>query len=206
VESGRRRSTAASKDQAGTSWPCRSIGFFDEQNLNRLRSADTLLLGATTYTGLKGYWPAVAETSEVSITEVSITVIANPDVADLLREIDRRNNEIRKVVVSDSVTEDGTAPRTGPRPSCDARGCATGRCRAQGPAGRGHPRVPEPDALERTAGRQARRRAVPDMEATVLGGGTPTFDAGRVHPLRLLSTRGRAGSDTLLLLRGGLPR
>jgi hypothetical protein len=57
--------------------------------------------------GVKGYWPAVAETSEVSIT-----VIANPDVADFLREIGRRNNEIRKVVVSDSVTEDGTAPRT----------------------------------------------------------------------------------------------
>jgi hypothetical protein len=27
-------------------------------------------------------------------------------------------------------------------------------------------------------------------------GGTPTFDAGRVHPLRLLSTRGRDGSAT----------
>jgi len=33
-------------------------GFFDEHNLERLRAADTLLLGATTYTGLKGYWPA----------------------------------------------------------------------------------------------------------------------------------------------------
>ena len=29
-------------------------GFFDEQNLERLRAADTLLLGATTYMGLKG--------------------------------------------------------------------------------------------------------------------------------------------------------
>jgi hypothetical protein len=29
-------------------------GFFDEQNLERLRAADTLLLGAATYTGLKG--------------------------------------------------------------------------------------------------------------------------------------------------------
>lgn len=35
--------------------------------------------------------------------------------------------------------------------------------------------------------------------ATVLGGGTPAFDAGRVHPLRLLSTRGRDGSGILLL-------
>jgi hypothetical protein len=96
-------STSRTSSACGAPTRCGS----DEQNLERLRSADTLLLGATTYTGLKGYWPAVAETSEVSIT-----VIANPDVADLLREIGRRNNEIRKVVVSDSVTEDGTAPRT----------------------------------------------------------------------------------------------
>jgi hypothetical protein len=36
-------------------------GFFDEHNLERLRAADTLLLGARTYMGLKGYWPAVAD-------------------------------------------------------------------------------------------------------------------------------------------------
>ena len=61
--------------------------------LERLRSADTLLLGATTYTGLKGYWPAVAETSEVSIA-----VIANPDVADLLpdRPAQQRDPEGRR--------------------------------------------------------------------------------------------------------------
>ena len=41
-------------------------GFFDEHNLERLRAADTLLLGATTYTGLKGYWPAVAADPRVS--------------------------------------------------------------------------------------------------------------------------------------------
>ena len=72
-------------------------GFFDEHNLERLRAADTLLLGATTYTGLKGYWPAVA---------------ANPEVADIHRETGVRNNEIHKVVVSDSLTADDTAPWT----------------------------------------------------------------------------------------------
>jgi hypothetical protein len=41
-------------------------GFFDEHNLERLRAADTLLLGATTYMGLKAYWPAVAEHPELS--------------------------------------------------------------------------------------------------------------------------------------------
>ena len=82
-------------------------GFFDEHNLERLRAADTLLLGATTYTGLKSYWPAVAENPEVSPA-----VAANPDVADIHRETGQRNNDIQKVVVSDSLTADDTAPWT----------------------------------------------------------------------------------------------
>ncbi len=35
--------------------------------------------------------------------------------------------------------------------------------------------------------------------AAVLGGGTPAFDAGRGHTLRLVSTLRRDGSDNLLL-------
>ncbi len=81
--------------------------FFDEHNLERLRAADSLLLGATTYTGLKGYWPAVAANPEVSPA-----VAANPEVADIHRETGVRNNEIHKVVVSDSLTADDTAPWT----------------------------------------------------------------------------------------------
>src|SRR5918994_3429467 len=56
-------------------------GFFDEHNLERLRAADTLLLGATTYAGLKSFWPAVAEDPAVSPA-----VAADPDVADVHRE------------------------------------------------------------------------------------------------------------------------
>ena len=70
--------------------------FFDEHNLERLRAADTLLLGATTYIGLKGYWPAVAANPKVSPA-----VAANPEVADIHRETGERNNEIHKVVVSE---------------------------------------------------------------------------------------------------------
>jgi hypothetical protein len=81
-------------------------GFFDEHNLERLRAADTLLLGATTYAGLKRYWPAVADKPELS------PAAANPDVAGIHRETGLRNNEIRKVVVSDSLSEDDTAPWT----------------------------------------------------------------------------------------------
>jgi hypothetical protein len=47
--------------------------FFDAHNLERLRAADTLLLGATTYMGLKGHWPAVA-----ADPGVSPAVAANP--------------------------------------------------------------------------------------------------------------------------------
>jgi RibD C-terminal domain len=65
-------------------------GFFDQHNLERLHAADTLLLGATTYAGLKGYWPMVAEHPEVSPA-----VVADPSVANLHRETGVRNNESR---------------------------------------------------------------------------------------------------------------
>jgi dihydrofolate reductase len=99
--------------------------FFDEHNLERLRAADTLLLGATTYTGLKGYWPAVADNPEASPA-----VAANPDVAHIHREIGVRNNEIRKVVVSDSLTADDTAPWTDTTTIERRAGRSTGGSRA----------------------------------------------------------------------------
>jgi dihydrofolate reductase len=71
--------------------------FFNEQNLQRQRSADTLLLGATTYMGFKSYWPPVAR---------------DPSAPEGQREIGRRNDEMHKVVVSDSLTAADTAPWT----------------------------------------------------------------------------------------------
>ena len=64
-------------------------GAFDAYNLERLRAADTLLLGRTTYDGFRGFWPSVAD---------------DPDASPANREISRRDNEIDKVVVSDSLT------------------------------------------------------------------------------------------------------
>jgi dihydrofolate reductase len=81
--------------------------FFDEHNLERLRAADTLLLGATTYRGLKSFWPAVARDPSVSPA-----VAADPGAAGLHQETGRRNDAIRKVVVSDSLTRADTAPWT----------------------------------------------------------------------------------------------
>jgi dihydrofolate reductase len=68
---------------------------FDEACAERLRAADTLLLGCTTYSGFKSFWPSVAEDSE-----------ANP----VLREISRHDNEIEKIVVSDTLTPEETEP------------------------------------------------------------------------------------------------
>jgi dihydrofolate reductase len=169
-------------------------GFFDEHNLERLRAADTLLLGATTYTGLKGYWPAVAANPEVSPA-----VAANPDVADIHRETGLRNNEIQKVVVSDSLTADATAAWTETTTivrRADARQAVT-ELKDQ----------PGKDILmfgSRTLWNDLLVAGLVDelhlmVGATVLGGGTPIFGAGPIPPLRLANTRRRDGSDNLLL-------
>jgi dihydrofolate reductase len=68
---------------------------FDEHNAERLRAADTLLLGRITYEGFKGFWPAMADDPKASPTH---------------REIARLDNEIEKVVVSDTLSADQTAP------------------------------------------------------------------------------------------------
>jgi dihydrofolate reductase len=169
-------------------------GFFDEHNLERLRAADTLLLGATTYMGLKGYWPVVAANPGVSPA-----VAANPDLAGLHRETGQRNNEIQKVVVSDSLTADDTAPWS-------ETTSIVGRADA-------HQAVV---ALKDRPGKEilmfGSRTLWTDLLVAglvdelhlmvgpaVLGGGTPAFGTGPVPPLRLVTARRRDGSDNLLL-------
>jgi len=68
---------------------------FDAYNAERLRAADTLLLGRVSYDGFKSFWPSVADDSN-----------ATP----IQREISRLNNAIDKVVISDSLTSEETAP------------------------------------------------------------------------------------------------
>lgn len=70
---------------------------FDAYNAERMTKASTLILGANTYNGFLGFWPAVAD---------------NPEATDDQRTISRRNGEMRKFVVSDSLTEADTAPWT----------------------------------------------------------------------------------------------
>ena len=68
---------------------------FDAYNAERLRAADTLLLGRTSYDGFKAFWPSVAD---------------DPDATPRQREISRLNNAIDKVVVSDGLTPEETEP------------------------------------------------------------------------------------------------
>ena len=68
---------------------------FSTHNLGLLLDAETLLLGATTYTGMRDYWPPIKDDE------------SQPEVE---RAISRRNDEIDKIVVSDSLTSDDTGP------------------------------------------------------------------------------------------------
>jgi dihydrofolate reductase len=68
---------------------------FDAYNAERLRAADTLLLGRTTYDGFRGFWPSVAD---------------DPNFTPTNREISRLDNAIDKVVISDSMTPERTEP------------------------------------------------------------------------------------------------
>jgi dihydrofolate reductase len=68
---------------------------FDDYNAERLRAADTLLLGRKSYEGFKSYWPPIAD---------------DPNARPVEREISRLNTAIEKVVVSDSLTPDPAEP------------------------------------------------------------------------------------------------
>lgn len=61
---------------------------FDEYNAERLRAADILLLGKTTFELFNSYWPSVAD---------------KPDTGPVEKEISRINNKIQKIVISNSL-------------------------------------------------------------------------------------------------------
>ena len=169
-------------------------GFFDAHNLDRQRAADTLLLGTTTYRGLKAYWPPVAD-DPMSSPDVQ----ADPSVAELHREIGRRNNEMQKVVVSDSLRQADTAPWR-------ATTTIVRRTDAHEAVAALKQR-PGADILmfgSRTLWNDLLVAGLVDelyvmVGAAVLGGGTPAFGTGPVPPLHLLDVTRREGSPNVLL-------
>jgi dihydrofolate reductase len=64
---------------------------FSDYNAERLRAADTLLLGRKSYEGFRSYWPAIAD---------------DPKQPPVEREISRLNAAIEKIVVSNSLKAD----------------------------------------------------------------------------------------------------
>jgi dihydrofolate reductase len=64
-------------------------GAFDSYNLERMRAADTVLLGHNSYQMFGGFWLNVAD---------------NPDASPTHREFSKRYNKIDKVIVSNNLT------------------------------------------------------------------------------------------------------
>jgi dihydrofolate reductase len=156
---------------------------FDAYNAERLRAADPLLLGRTTYEGFKGFWPSVAD---------------DPNFTPTHWEISRLNNAIDKVVISDSLTPEQTAPWHNTR--IISREDA-------------HKQIGE---LKRQTGNDilvfGSRTLWSDLLANdlvdelhlmigsvVLGAGTPAFDGQPPGSLRLIDTRTWDGSANVLL-------
>jgi dihydrofolate reductase len=72
-------------------------GAFDAYNAERLHAADILLLGRSSFEGFKSFWPPIADDPD-------------PRFTDAQREVSRLDNEIDKVVGSDSLTPEQTDP------------------------------------------------------------------------------------------------
>jgi dihydrofolate reductase len=157
---------------------------FDAYNAERLRAAGTLLVGARSYLGFKGYWPPQAD---------------DPAVRPVIREIGRRNNAIDKVVVSDSLTEDQTDPWRSTTTIVRRADAHRTVAELKRRAGR--------EILvfgSRSLWNDLLAGGLVDelhlmLGAAVVGGGTPIFGARPPGPLRLAEARRFDGSDNLLL-------
>jgi dihydrofolate reductase len=155
---------------------------FDAYNAERLRAADTLLLGRTSYDGFKAFWPPVAD---------------DPDARPIEREISWLNNAIDKVVVSDGLTQEETEPWRNTS--------IIGRAEA-------HERISElkrqdgKDILvfgSRTLWRDLLTNGLVDelhlmIGPVLVGAGTPLFDGRPPVSLRLLDASTWDGSGNVL--------
>lgn len=156
---------------------------FDAYNAERLRAASTLLLGRTSYEGFKSFWPPVVD---------------DPDQRPVMHEISRRNNAIDKVVVSDTLRQEDTAPWHNTRivRRADAHEQVAGLKGEEG----GEILV----FGSRTLWNDLLAQGLVDelhlmIGPVVLGGGTPAFGGKDNVPLRLIGTRTWEGSGIVLV-------
>jgi dihydrofolate reductase len=68
---------------------------FDHYNLERMRAADTMLFGATSFRGARSYWPPLAD---------------DPSAPEVEREISRLHSTLDKVVISDTTGPQDISP------------------------------------------------------------------------------------------------
>ena len=156
---------------------------FDAYNAERLRKADTLLLGRVSYEGFKEYWPSVADDSKAAPIE---------------QEISRLNNAIDKVVISDSLTSEATAPWHNTR--IIRRTDAYQQIAEL-------KRQPGKDILvfgSHTLWNNLLANDLVDelhlmIGPVVLGAGTPIFDGSQIESLRLIDTRTWNDSGNVLM-------
>jgi dihydrofolate reductase len=156
---------------------------FDAYNAERLRAADTLLLGRISYDGFKGFWPSVAD---------------DPNAAPIQREISRLNNAIVKVVISDPLTPEETDPWH--NTSIIGRADAHERIAEL-------KRQPGKEILvfgSHTLWNDLLANDLVDelhlmIGPVVLGAGTPVFDEKPAVSLRLIDTRMWDGSGNVLI-------
>jgi dihydrofolate reductase len=162
---------------------------FNDYGLERLRAADTLLSGRTSFEDFHAYWPSVADDPAHDATE---------------QEISQRHDAARKVVVSDTLTLSPDAPwasSTTVVPRAEAHATVSELVSGEGGEilvfGSG---TVWNDLL--AAGLVDELHVL--VGPALLGAGQPLF-TGPPTPLRLLETRPLPGSS-LVLQRYGTQR
>jgi dihydrofolate reductase len=163
---------------------------FDAYNAERLRAADTLLLGANSYRMFNGFWPQMAD---------------HPEASDAHREISRIEDAIDKVVVSDTLTVDQTGPW---RES--TRIVARADARVAIAALKQQPGREILTFASRTLWNDLLVAGLVDelhliVGSVVLGGGTPLFAEPLPAALHLLGTRTWEDSDNVLVTYAASP-
>ncbi len=157
---------------------------FDEYNAERLATADTLLLGGTSYEMFKGFWPQMVD---------------NPEATPAHRQISRLENAIDKFVVSDSLTADQTDPWTDTTRIVRRDDAHQEIAKLKGEPGKDilvfGSRITWNDLF--SAGLVDELHLM--VGAVVLGGGTPLFGNEMSAGLRLLGSQSFDGSDNLLV-------
>ena len=157
---------------------------FDRFNVEHMRSADTLLLGRTSYEGFISYWPSVAD---------------DPTASEDNREISRRYRDVGIVVVSDSLNVDAGAPLAS-RTSVVRRAAAVDHVADL-------KKQPGGDILvfgSRTMWSGLLASGLVDelhvmIGGVVVGGGTPMFAEAPPVSLRLLGASTNDGSENVIV-------